>query len=346
LLGVNIPEGELVMNSSYSVLLKPSEDYEILRRLEANLPREIFPRANSDGVVDVDEVLRANLNCAWLDDVYRHGRTTSDNGEIKNKTPGRRSVSILVKDTREIDNPAIMSEVGRSVMRMYVYTCREMPAEKWQSRPATNEEYAAVAVIWREAWPYLTLESRRRLPTAWQYCVYQHVLEKQMGFHRDNFFRTDLKILSKKKTSRLNRPGRWCGVTNSQRRGTSVIVYSMGNCPMKMVFKKLSASDGAYQEKDTYEVCPSFTIECGIGYICVLDVIDDLLMMHGLTFEGLGLKGKGGERIRVAMVIRLLETEGDFFTDTSTYKLSGESLKFYGRAANWDESSVYRGVGS
>jgi hypothetical protein len=25
----------------------------------------------------------------------------------------------------------------------------------------------------------------------------------------------------------------------------------------------------------------------------VLDVIDDLLMMHGLTFEGLSLKGEG-----------------------------------------------------
>ena len=244
-----------------------------------------------------------------------------------------------------INDPNTEEEQGRTVTRLYVYTCREMPIEMWQCRPATNEEYAAVCVIWREAWPYLTLESRKSPPTGWQYCVYHNVLQKHMGYHRDNFFRTDLKELAYESGS-LGAEGKWCGVENSQVRGSCVIIYSMGNCPMNMILKVLSTRGGAYQEKRDYVVAPTFTIPFEKGHICVWDGLDDLLMLHGLEFDGIRLVDNKNELVRIALVIRHLKTIREFYTDTSTIRLTGESLKFAGRASGCEKSLVYRGVNS
>jgi len=63
-----------------------------------------------------------------------------------------------------------------------------------------------------------------------------------MGEHRDNFVRQDLKDLADPKgDGELNERGTWAGVENSQVKGSAVIVYLMGNCPMRMIFSKLSA---------------------------------------------------------------------------------------------------------
>jgi hypothetical protein len=112
-----------------------------------------------------------------------------------------------------------------------------------------------------------------------------------------------------------------------------VIVYSMGNCPMKMVFSKMSASGDACQPKPMYEVEPSFCFEFERGWVCILDCIDDLLMLHSMVFSN--VKDEIGDNrdasVRVAMVIRLLATVGEFFTDTSTMRLTKESLKYHGK---------------
>jgi hypothetical protein len=220
------------------------------------------------------------------------------------------------------------------------------------SRPARNIEYAAVLVIWVKCWPYLPIASRQKPPTAWQYCIYQYVLIESMGEHRDNFERTDLRDLADgKKSGVLNENGTWSGVENSQVKGSAVIIYSMGNCPMRMVFSKLSASDGAYQQKATYEVEPSFCFQFEKGWICILDPMDDLLMLHSLTFDGIveNTSSNHDEFVRVAMVIRLLRTERDFYVDTSTMRLTGrtrkqaQSLKLNGPVDN-SASDVARGV--
>jgi hypothetical protein len=151
-----------------------------------------------------------------------------------------------------------------------------------------------------------------------------------MGEHRDNFVRQDLKDLADPKgDGELNERGTWAGVENSQVKGSAVIVYSMGNCPMKMTFSKLSARDGAYQEKSTYEIEPTFCFQFESGWICILDPIDDLLMMHSMTFEGIkeSTEGNPNEFVRVAMVIRLLQTVREFYVDTSTMRLAGKTLK-------------------
>lgn len=48
ILGENIPHEELVLNSSWSVLVRPTQDYEILRRLDESLPKQLFPDENDN----------------------------------------------------------------------------------------------------------------------------------------------------------------------------------------------------------------------------------------------------------------------------------------------------------
>ena len=84
----------------------------------------------------------------------------------------RRTVSVTVKEAATISSPR-KDEIGRETTKLHAYTCREMPADKWMCRPATNLEMAAVMLIWKEAWPYLSKPSRVKPPNGWQYCIYQ-----------------------------------------------------------------------------------------------------------------------------------------------------------------------------
>jgi hypothetical protein len=134
----------------------------------------------------------------------------------------------------------------------------------------------------------------------------------------DNFEREDLHLLANDENAELPEHGTWAGVHNSQVKGSAVIVYSMGNCPMMMVFTAslVSRVEPTKRKK---------------GWICILDCIDDLLMLHSMKFEGVKeckTSGNRDEFVRVAMVIRLLRTKGQFYTDTSTLRLTGKSLKY------------------
>ena len=108
--------------------------------------------------------------------------------------------------------------------------------------------------------------------------------------------------------------------------GSDVIVVSYGNCPMKMCFKVMNSQGGAQQDTSTYEVEPTFCYEIKVEYIVVLDGISDILMLHKLTFVGLKLEGNPNTLVRAAMVIRQLSNMQQFYTDTSTLRLSKELL--------------------
>jgi hypothetical protein len=184
----NIPDTRLLLNGSWSVAINPNLDdrfeCEVLPELEQRIPRELFPKADESGVVDADEALCINHGCTWLDDVLRHGRDGSANGAEDNRQPLRQTASIVLSDIYEIEDPISLDEEERAVLDMYIYTCWEMKADCWMSRPLTNVEYAAMLVIWMKCWPYLPKGSRKHTPTACQYCIYQYVLDKHMGEHR------------------------------------------------------------------------------------------------------------------------------------------------------------------
>jgi mRNA-degrading endonuclease YafQ of YafQ-DinJ toxin-antitoxin module len=333
--GVNMSPNISAMNGSWSMALRPNLDdsleHEIMERLESSIPRELFPVADESGRVDVNMVLRANHDLPWLDDLRRYTSEGCANGAEDNRQPVRRTASVVLGKEYDVEDPINTREEKRKVLDMHVYTCREMPPDAWMSRPMTNLEYAAMMIIWTKCWPYLPRHSRISPPNALQYCIYQRVLKKQMGKHRDNFCRRDLKLLAENRDAKLPENGTWAGVRNSQVKGSAVIVYSMGNSPMYMVFSRLSAGGRAYQEKDEYVVEPTFCFRFEKGWICILDCIDDLLMMHSLTFEGIKESGNPDECVRVALVIRLLDTVGQFYCDTATMRLTGQSLKYAGK---------------
>jgi hypothetical protein len=99
-LGSNIGDEVLVMNSSYSMALEPNLDNPvergIMESLESSIPDDIFPVSDSNGMVDEDHLRETNKYCSWLDDLRKHGRFGSENGALDNRQPMRRTVSIAL----------------------------------------------------------------------------------------------------------------------------------------------------------------------------------------------------------------------------------------------------------
>ena len=325
-LGNSFSEKESFLNSKFSMTVELLDGAYILRKMNQMIPCELFPSATDTK----EKVLRRNDECLWLDKVWRHGHSVPTNGDPTSKQPCRRTVAVLDNFPAAIPNPLCCEEVGKFVARMPVYTCREMPITKWMSRPATNGELAIVLHIWRCVWPLLRKPSRQFPPNAWQIIVYQRLLHRKMGPHRDNFSRNSLKDISEGKCA-FKKPKKWSGVENSQMDGSCVIIYSFGNSPMRMVFMTLGPDGDAFQEKKKYEVSPTFSFQFCEGYICILDCIDDMLMYHSLDFVGVKTEGTPGTMVRAAMVIRRLNNVQDFFADTSTIRLTNETKNFEGR---------------
>jgi hypothetical protein len=320
----NIIHGRMLRDNTpkLSVVIEPKSGPNISDRLNEMLPNELIPN-NCD---TPESVLQRNHDCLWLDEVWRHGKAIPSNGDKTSKQPVRRTISVAEDFPSLISDPC-EGEKNQFSTKLYVYTCREMPLSKWMVRPATNGELAIVLEIWKICWGLLREPSRRAPPNAWQYVVYQKILGRKMGSHRDNFSRSSLRSMSKG-GSPYNVNQKWSGVKNSQVYGTCVIVYSFGNCPMKMVFKCLGKKGGPYQKKSMYEVNPTYCFQFRQGYICILDSIDDILMMHGLSFAGVRVKGDKNRLVRVALVMRRLDNLQEFYAHSSTIRLS-EQTKVY-----------------
>ena len=126
-------------------------------------------------------------------------------------------------------------------------------------RPGTNAYFKMVLIIWRACWPRLRAISRRCPPNAWQVLVYHPELDKKMNWHRDNYTVDAVRRMSRGEPLRENET--WAGLKNSQQLGSDVIVFSYGNCPMKMCFKVMNSQGGSQQDSDDYEFEPTFTFE-------------------------------------------------------------------------------------
>ena len=109
--------------------------------------------------------------------------------------------------------------------------------------------------------------------------------------------------------------GKHGGLANSQRPGSNVLVYSMGNRPMEMAFHYPTPHEHITQSRESYITCPSFTMEYGNGYISVLDDVDDVMMLHEVYFVG---ENNDAGAVRIAWVMRLLDNDQNFYASTST----------------------------
>ena len=105
------------------------------------------------------------------------------------------------------------------------------------------------------------------------------------------------------------------GLANSQQSGSNVIIFSMGSRPMTMAFKYPTPHSGITQHTKEYITCPDFCMEFGNGYICILDDVDDMMMLHEVYFEK---KDEVNDAIRIAWIMRKLENCQNFYADSST----------------------------
>eukprot|EP00956_Cyclotella_meneghiniana_P015713 scaffold24356_cov35-Cyclotella_meneghiniana.AAC.3 len=179
---------------------------------------------------------------------------------------------------------------------------------KWMVRPATNGELSLVYEIWRRCWPLLREPSRRSQPNSGQILVYQRALNRKMGPHRDNFERKSLKNLEQGGCP--YNPEANPHIKNSQTYGSSLIIYSFGNCPMRMIFRVLNVGGGAYQSKK----CTKYALLSVLNFA-----------------RGVRCKGDPKTMVRSAMVMRWLENIKEFYADSSTIRLTDKTLKLRNR---------------
>ena len=229
---------------------------------------------------------------------------------------------------------------GKHVISLYSYPNTECPNNKWMCRPANNMDYAQLLKNWAYMWSYGTEETRRRPPNGIQVLLYHKVLNRKMGFHRDNF---GTNVMNRLETGRLpwGENPKVCGSNNSQIHGTSVIVLTRGNCPMKMMFKYPTLNRHVSQDTKWYITSPSFQMEMDDGWISVLDPIDDMLMLHSVVFED---DDGNEEHIRIAWVYPYLEVVHDFYVDTCTIRRNNSMMNMMEKKDEWDSTKTQRDI--
>ena len=81
-------------------------------------------------------------------------------------------------------------------------------------------------------------------------------------------------------------------------------------------------------------------MEFGNGYICILDDVDDMMMLHEVYFEK---KDEVNDAIRIAWIMRKLENCQNFYADSSTL-VRTDAMKQNSRAVSDMEPLNPRGV--
>ena len=125
---------------------------------------------------------------------------------------------------------------------------------------------------------------------------------------------------------------KYAGVKNSQVHGSNVIVYTMCDSPMEMIFMHPNPDEDVTQNTKHYIRHPCFSMKLGDGYVSVLDCLDDLMFTHEVEWEDLELcaavtkDGVVDLRNRVAIVMRRCENMKDFYTDTETIRPDEDML--------------------
>ena len=217
-------------------------------------------------------------------------------------------------------------DCGRSVVTMFTYACHEMPVTRWTSRVISKLHYALMLECWADAWPYLTKPCRQGPPNWVQVLLYNAKVDAKMGPHRDNY--TKKAVSQMKMGKKPTVPSSYAGVPNSHVEGANVLIYTMGNAPMRMWFAYPNPHYPVDQETTLYLELEGFSIKCGNGILTIVDALDDLLMQHRLTFgEGeIVVSGDGKSetdcRYRLAFVMRWLMNEEEWYIDTSTLRLT------------------------
>jgi hypothetical protein len=334
IVGRDTPKDALILCSQYSVCLHP-KDSAIKRMMRATVPNDLKP-IKGDNAESIQQRLAKNR---WIDCLHQHtnDQITLTNGKPSNHTAMRRTMSVARDRPYKIMD-ADADDNSRSVMHMYSYICPEQPVPRWMCRPLRHRDFAFMNECWLDAWSYSTKVSRKKGPNWMQMMIYWEELGSEIRYHRDNSNKGSLTLMQQGKDPMGSRQT-YAGVQHSQVPGSNVYIwtYAHGRRPMRIRFKVPNVHKGPSQDVKGYIDVPCFSFQCRDGYLCVLDPLDDILMVHGVSFDDLVLEAVVCSdechnvdendctgAFRVAFVMRTLETMHEFYTDTSTIRLDRE----------------------
>jgi hypothetical protein len=337
----NIPTSEPCWFNRSSVALEVGTVDDIFARVFAKVPKELIPEKGETKATMIDKI----AGSYWLDVIFNKFNNISGslNEWEGSMQPVRRTLGVVKRRAHIYRSDLAPGEEegdGRHVISLYCYPNTECPTNKWMCRPLTNMDYAQMITVWAYMWSYGTEETRKSPPNGIQQLMYHKVLNKKMGFHRDNFKNNVMTNLENGTVPWGDHPTVG-GSGNSQIHGTSVIVFTRGNCPMKMIFKYPSLNGSATQEKKWYVTSPSFQMKMDDGWITVLDPVDDMLMLHSVEFE----EDDGNEEhFRIAWVYRYLKVVHDFYVDSCTIRRDKQMMNTVERKDDWDSAKMQRDI--
>ena len=317
-IGNNIPTKEASWHHRYSGSVVDCEKNLIYDEVLRDIPPEIIPSKT-----ETKESMMAKLaECKHLDVLWNHFPNKTDcplTSWSSSRQPARRTESLVVKMPyvyKSKLHPGEEEGDGESVIKLFVYPINECPTKLWPNKPMKNKEYGQLLKVWSVAWALCTDYTRRHPPNACQVLYYHKVLGKYMGYHKDNFGSSAIKRLCDGNAPFVD-GATVGGCENSQVIGSSVIIFTRGNCPMKMVFKYASLEHPVDQARSSYVTSPSYQMRMEDGWITVMDPVDDLLMLHSVVFD----EDDGQpDDYRIAWVYRNLEVSKDFYVETSTIR--------------------------
>jgi hypothetical protein len=350
----NMPEDDPAISSRYSVILqrscRTSTKNDIVNLVKSRIPEELHVKDNDTKTSFITRI----KNVLWLDELFNNRkpkdqREVSINEDEESMQALRRTTSLCWRKGFVFRGAGEEGD-GRHVTGLLCLPCREAPTSKLMCRPMRRPEHALMLSIWEDAWPFLTEFSRKCPTNHSQFLAYHEICGKFMGRHHDNYFSSGLKeMIDGRDPCMVTSRG---GLENSQKHGTSVIIFTISGEPMTIEFSYPDFAKGGWgQSYKKYKTSPAFTCKCGPGHITVVDVIDDMLYCHEVSFmkvDSLGDKTgkKMRKRERFAIVYRWLTNRQHFFAETSTIRRTSAMMEAEAKnkTTPWPESKFPRNV--
>eukprot|EP00956_Cyclotella_meneghiniana_P004182 scaffold5121_cov40-Cyclotella_meneghiniana.AAC.1 len=329
IIGVNIPENEPAWHNRYSVSLADLPMDEIFHRMYGKIPESLFPKKGESPECLGDRIAQSkyiDVIYSWFD--AKSPRPLNEN--TSSMQPIRRTTGMVKRRPFYFHTqlpPGEEEGDGKSVVTLYGYPNPECPTNLWMCFAQNKLEYAQGLKVWTKAWPALSSESRRCPPNGCQFLMYHRRFNRKMGKHRDNNRGNVILNLVNGSKMPWGENSRVGGSENSQVRGSSVMIFSRGR-PMTLTLSYASPEREVTQQSKYYITSPSFQMRMEDGWITVLDMIDDTLMVHSVDWPEDDESGSDDETdVRMAWVYRWLCVTHDYYTLGCTVRRTKEMMK-------------------
>jgi hypothetical protein len=289
-----------VSPSGYSIVLS----HTVAECDIADVLTTIPPTATSRDYKTPKELVKGLQVCNELDDIHVMKRGMGEERIRLNSSeyaqPRRISWSVELGDTY------VNEATGLRVRDLFCYGQSYRKKDDWKARSMPKEIFTLGLHLWYAAFSNLSAISRVCPPTSCQLLIYHSYFAGKMGFHRD------VKIPGVD----MNNPKGYCQDNNSQIRGSSVLIYTVGD-PMLFSFKKSTAESkgtkAAKKESDA-EKNKIISVSLNDGDLLVLDPRDDETYTHATRFESKNNPNKE-LHVRMAFVYRWVSNVQPFWVD-------------------------------